>query len=205
MSGGAQKVVVKVPTTLAIRWLIPRLAAFRDHWPDVAISIETFSGTGLPSGSRADLSIAYFPLGSHPPGAEVIAQDQCRPYLSPQLHHSVSGKQGLSAIPALQCAQGNWDWVAWLDGAGLTGKELRFGGHFDLDDAALRAAIAGMGMVLAPEFIIQDDLDAGRLIPVPDAPKVTLGCYTLHRGGPATTMTERFVRWLRANLETRDL
>lgn len=193
----APEISVQAPITFATRWLIPRLEAFRADNPDVRIRIETTSGTGLPPGPGADVTLAYHPLGAMPEGANVFLEDRCRPYLSPDLLAKTADVRDLEAIPALQCAVGNWDWELWLKGSGNTATQLKYAGHFDLDDAALRAAIAGMGMVLAPEFIIRDDLKSRRLCALPEAGEVVLGAYTLHHNGPASRHIDRFMRWLR--------
>lgn len=77
---------------------------------------------------------------------------------------------------------------------------LRFDGYFDLDDLALRAAISGMGMVLASAFMVGDDLKADRLIALPESPEVLLGHYTLHYSRHASTATAVFAKWLRSAL-----
>jgi LysR family transcriptional regulator, glycine cleavage system transcriptional activator len=194
---GLAEISVQVPVTLATRWLIPRLDAFRERNPDLRIRIETTSANGMPPYSRTDIVLAYYPLSTAPPDAEVMLEDLSRPYLSPGLLRSVGPSPRLDQIPALQCAAGNWDWLNWLRKSGQKETCLRWSGHFDLNDAALRAAVAGLGMVLAPKFIIADDLETGTLCPFPETLEVRLGVYVLFRGAPPTRWSDRFVEWLR--------
>ncbi|MCC5968371.1 MAG: LysR family transcriptional regulator [Pararhodobacter sp.] len=194
---GLADISVQVPVTLATRWLIPRLDAFRARHPDLRIRIETTSVNGMPPHSGADIVLAYFPMWTAPPDAEVLLEDLSRPHLSPALLRRAGTKPRLDEIPALQCAGGNWDWQNWLRESGHTEATLRWSGHFDLDDAALRAAVAGLGMVLAPRFIIADDLEAGTLCPIPETEEVRLGAYVLFRKAPQTRWGDRFVEWLR--------
>lgn len=194
---GLADISVQVPITLATRWLIPQLDAFRARHPDLRIRIETTSVNGMPPHSGADIVLAYFPLKTAPPDAEVVLEDLSRPYLSPGLLRSVGERPRLDQIPALQCAAGNWDWQNWLRQSGQEETSLRWSGHFDLDDAALRAAVAGLGMVLAPQFIIADDLEAGTLCPFPETKEVRLGAYVLFRRAPQTRWSDKFVEWLR--------
>lgn len=195
---GLAEISVQVPVTLATRWLIPRLDAFRARNPDLRIRIETTSVNGMPPHGGADIVLAYFPLWTAPPDAEILLEDLSRPHLSPALLHRAGGKPRLDEIPALQCAGGNWDWQSWLRESNHEGTSLRWSGHFDLDDAALRAAVAGLGMVLAPRFIIADDLAAGTLCPFPEAKEVRLGAYVLFRKAPQTRWSDRFVDWLKS-------
>ncbi|WP_333830663.1 LysR substrate-binding domain-containing protein [Pararhodobacter sp.] len=194
---GAVEVSVQVPVTLATRWLIPRLEQFRAPHPDLRIRIETTGGTGFPTSTGADFALAYFPLATAPADAEVFLEDRCRPYLSPALLARITDPRDLACIPALQSASENWDWACWLHESGHSTTRLSYSGRFDMDDAALRAAIAGLGMVLAPEFIIRDDLADNRLCPLPDCPEVRLGAYVLRQNGPGTRQTEIFLSWLR--------
>lgn len=198
--GDGQDVSVQVPTTLATRWLIPLLSGFKKRWPDIAVKIETNDGTGLAQSPRVDITVAYFPISESIREAEILLEDRCRPYLSPSLLSQIQDTTDLSNIPALQCTSSNWDWEIWLQETRIPDTVLRFGGHFDLDDVALRAAIAGMGMVLASEFIIRDDLDAGRLCALPGTPEVLLGYYTLQTSTPVSAATDIFTKWLRKGL-----
>lgn len=195
--GNGKEITVQVPTTLATRWLIPLLGRFKMRWPDIAVRIETNEGTGLRQRVGTDVTVAYHPITERVEDAEVLIEDRCRPYLAPGLLSRISDPADLSGIPALQCTSSNWDWQAWLKGAGTPDVRLRFEGYFDLDDVALRAAISGMGMVLASEFMVRDDLDAGRLCPLPDAPEILLGHYTLHMPATGKAMADTFARWLR--------
>ncbi|WP_390914850.1 LysR substrate-binding domain-containing protein [Pseudosulfitobacter sp. SM2401] len=195
--GDGHEVTVQVPTTLATRWLIPRLSGFKKRWPDITVRIETHDATGLGHSAHSDITVAYFPISETAPHAEVLIEDRCRPYLAPSLLSQIPDLTDLSNIPALQCTRSNWDWAVWLQGAAMPDIQLRLEGFFDLDDVALRAAISGMGMVLASKFIVRDDLDAGRLCPVPDTPEVLLGHYTLHAHAHMNAASDAFVRWLR--------
>lgn len=194
---GRDEVAVILPVTLATRWLIPRLEGFRSQNPGVRVRIETTTATGMPLGSGADVVLAYYPWSAVPEDAEVLLEDRCRPYLSPGLLQSVGGSPRLEDIPALQSAMGNWDWKVWLNETGHAGHSLHLSGHFDLDDAALRAAVAGVGMVLAPEFILADDLASNRLCALPGAEVVRLGAYVLYRPAPSSHLVDRLINWLR--------
>ena len=198
--GDGQEVTVQVPTTLATRWLIPLLVEFKKRWPDIAVRIETNDGTGLVQSVRADITVAYFPISESIQNAEVLIEDRCRPYLAPSLLLQISDPTDLSSIPALQCTSSNWDWKAWLLETATQDVQLRFEGYFDLDDVALRAAISGMGMVLASEFIVQDDLDEGLICALPDTPEVLLGHYTLHTSKNRNAASDIFAGWLRSTM-----
>ena len=196
--GEGQSLIVSASTTFAMRWLIPQLKAFRQLWPEIAVRIETKGPTSSSQTQHIDISIDYAAEGKAIGQAEILFEDRSRPYMSPDLASSVSKWTDLSAIPALQSTSSNWDWKTWLKEAGLPEAQIRYGGYFDLDDAALRAAIAGMGMALTSELIIADDIAAGRLCALPESPSVLLGHYTMTLLEPKTSAAMIFAKWLRS-------
>ncbi|MBN9673019.1 LysR substrate-binding domain-containing protein [Roseibium aggregatum] len=196
---GVDDVSVLVPITLATRWLIPRLEHFHNKHPDLHIRIETTAQSGTPGDTGTDIAIAYHPAGTGPSDAEILFEDRCRPYLSPDLLSKIADPTDLAQIPALQSARGNWDWRLWLESNGKASTRLNYAGQFDLDDAALRGAISGLGMVLAPYFIIEDDLTSGRLLALPATKDIVLGAYTLHCPRPVSRQSDSFLSWLREN------
>lgn len=190
-------------TTLATRWLIPGLDEFRNKHPDIAVKVETSSTRSDEVPYRADLSLRYVPLAAPLRGEEILFEDMCRPYVSPRLLSGDGDAPDLTRFPVLRCTHSNWDWDLWLQQTGLSAEKFDTGGRFDLDDAAIRAAIAGMGMVLASEFIIRDDLDEGRLCAVPGSPSVLLGHYTLNMSVPVSPAARAFASWLRRMRQVR--
>ena len=195
VSRSAQELTVQAPTTFATRWLIPRLEGFRKKAPGAVIRLDT-QEPRPGAGPLCDVTLSYYRQDDLPEGAEILLEDRCQPYLSPRLLESTPDPVDLSTIPALQCTQGNWDWRMWLEESETLKTHLRFAGYFDIDDAALRAAVAGLGMVLAPDFIIRDDIAGGRLCAVPGQPSRILGYYAVERGARETGLRESFVRWL---------
>lgn len=196
--GEGQSVTVSASTTLAMRWLIPQLKAFRTLWPDIAVRVETKGPTLSSQTHHIDVSIDYVVKEKPLDNAEILFEDRSRPYMAPDIASSISQWTDICAVPALQSTSSNWDWKAWLKDVGLPDTSIRYAGYFDLDDAALRAAIAGMGMVLTSEFLIADDIEPGRLRALPDCPSVLLGHYTMTVLDPKTSAAMIFSRWLRS-------
>lgn len=191
----AQALSIAVSATFAARFLIPRLDRFERTHPKATIRFETLQDSQPHPESDAEIVIAYVP-GDRPGEGDVLFTDACRPYLAPALLDRLGPRPALTNIPALQCSRDNWDWKLWHDKAGKPDEPLTYGSQFDLDDSGLRAAAAGMGMVLASGFLINDDLASGRLVPLPGAPEVTLGHYMIHHRRRETPLTRAFTRWL---------
>lgn len=194
----ANELCVRASMSLAIRWLIPRLDVFKRENPTALVQVETVFEIDKFSNAGSDVMIGYFQRDQLPTETEVLFEDICRPYLSPALLSKILNPSDLKGLPALQCAERNWDWELWLLESGQKGVKLDYKERFDLDDAALRAAVAGMGMVLTSAFMIEEELEDGRLCPLPNSQEHTLGYYTLHVSNRDTGLSRRFIHWLKS-------
>ncbi|MEM9279459.1 MAG: LysR family transcriptional regulator [Pseudomonadota bacterium] len=193
---------VRASMSFAVRWLIPKLNLFKAKNPNANVQVETFFDDDRRSSEVADVTIRYCRHDTCPEGASILFEDICRPYLSPELLSKFTGPEMFRLIPALQCSKGNWDWQLWSAETGRPGTQFNFAERFDLDDAALRAACAGMGMILSSRFMVEDELSDGRLVALPGGEEVSLGYYTLQSSGYETGLSQRFVKWLHDISET---
>nr|WP_299800756.1 LysR substrate-binding domain-containing protein [uncultured Ruegeria sp.] len=194
---------VRSTMSFAVRWLIPKLHLFKSKNPNASVQVETFYDIDNPPTGTADVTISYFKRDKCPDGARILFHDVCRPYLAPGLLSKLVDPLDVASIPALQCTKGNWDWQLWLAEADKSDMQLNFAEHFDLDDAALRAASAGMGMVLTSDFMVENDVAEDRLVPLPNSKDINVGYYTLRVDGRETGLSKRFVRWLESAAESR--
>ena len=194
---------VRASMTFAVRWLIPKLHLFKANNPDANIEVETFFDDNRQLSGNADITIAYYREGGRQVGMIDLFEDVCRPYLSPALLSELADPSDYASIPAIQCAKGNWDWRLWIEKSGLHDLKLQFADRFDSDDAALRAACAGLGMILSSRFMVEAELSDGRLVPLSGCPEFHAGCYALQVEGHETALTRKFVRWLKATAASR--
>jgi len=158
---------LKVHPTFAIRWLIPRLHHFQALHPEIQVRLTT-------SGENVDFSHENFDAGiTHAgdkgPGIirEKILTEQLIPVCSPRLlsgpvslekPEDITGHMLLHNTPDLR------EWAAWAEQIGIKELPLERGQVFEVDDAALQAATAGLGVALGDLFLIRDELEAGRLV-----------------------------------------
>ena len=200
--GDTNALRVRASMSFAVRWLIPKLHLFKARHPNVNVEVETFFDDERQVSSEADVTIGYYRVNERPKEARPLFDDLCRPYLTPGLLATRANLDDLTSIPAIQCTKGNWDWHLWLAETGNQSVPLSFAERFDMDDAALRAACAGMGMILSSRFMIETELSDGRLVPLPNSREASLGCYIVQVGPHDTSLTRKFVRWLREVAET---
>lgn len=153
---------VGVGPTFAIRWLIPRLAAFQQACPDIDVHIAT-GGAAAPYSDDWSCGIS---LGNGDwPGlvTEPLFAADLTPVCTPALAATLGTFADLDHANLLRVAHSPDDWPLWLGAAAANqvradGPELGFYGQ------ALQAAIDGVGVAMGIRPYIDDDLAAGRLV-----------------------------------------
>lgn len=153
---------VGVGPTFAIRWLIPRLAAFRAEAPDVEVRITT-GGATVPFAEDWTCGIR---LGDGDwPGfvAEKLFAADLSPVCAPSAAARLRKPEDLRRSTLLRVAHARDDWPSWLKAAEI--GELRVEGPvFEYYGHALQAAADGLGVAMGIRPYIDDDLAAGRLV-----------------------------------------
>lgn len=202
LTGDANELTIRVSSTLAVRWLIPALDRFQVRHPNAHVRFETSRTEQLQVGPSVDLAITYCAIGDVPGKGERILTDFSRPVLAPALLDSIGFNEPADAlkIPAITCTTGNWDWQLWSSRFGLSFEDMTFAGHFDIDDAALHGATAGLGMVLAPAFMTRAEIAAGTLVELPGFEPIKMGVYHLLHGPRTGGVVRDFRRWLMSEL-----
>jgi LysR family transcriptional regulator, glycine cleavage system transcriptional activator len=170
---GRNALTVTVPTALATKWLISRMADLMVHSQDMELQIVAEDHlVDFRSGDR-DAGIRY---GNGPwPGvhATQIHRDEIFPVCSPRLlvNGTLPDAESLLEFTLLHETDRNDgpDWQAWLRRAGLSapadhslaGASCVICGQASV---TIQAAIEGHGVALARGLLIADDLAAGRLV-----------------------------------------
>lgn len=158
---------LKVHPTFAIRWLIPRLHKFQSLYPDIRVRMTTSSTNVDFAHENFDAGITH--LGHDIPGVirEKILKEQLVAVCSPDLIRktaAINTPEDLRSHTLLHNNPDLKDWQTWADQRGVDDLSLEHGQVFEVDDAALQAATAGLGVALGDIFLIRDELDSGRLI-----------------------------------------
>ncbi|MDF1608666.1 LysR family transcriptional regulator [Hoeflea sp. YIM 152468] len=167
--------------TFTSRWLLPRLADFTAHHPDIVVNIASHS-------ERFDLVEQDFDLAIHY-GQPVWARASCTylcsevilPVASPALiaSHPVAAIDDFTGTPLLHLATRPRQWVDWFEQNGGTGAIGYHGHRFDQFNMIIEAAIIGLGFALLPKYLIEEELSSGRLQIVLDRSMTTENNYYL--------------------------
>jgi LysR family transcriptional regulator, glycine cleavage system transcriptional activator len=200
--GTTDDLAIETYATFAIRWLIPRLAKFRKTNANLAIRIGTSqldwelnidnSDIGIIHTTRPErMNLHYRQL------IKARMQPVCSPQIAAHLAQSADMK-ALSKIPRLALYTAPEDWGSWLEAAGFADTAHAVTLKFDTYLAALQSALDGQGIAVAPDFLVADDISAGRLVaPFPlQVPQPGAWYMICRKERVDETRIKKFGQWL---------
>jgi len=161
-----QNLNLKVHPTFAIRWLIPRFHKFQSLYPDIRVRL-TIVGINVDF-SRENFDVAITYMGKDKPGVyrKKILEESLIPVCSPKLLKQGHPLEKIEDLKHHTLLHNNPDLREWQTWASQMGVHLGFerAQVFEVDDAAIQAANAGLGVALGDSFLIRDELISGRLV-----------------------------------------
>jgi LysR family transcriptional regulator, glycine cleavage system transcriptional activator len=172
---------VNVQPSFALRWLLPRLQAFQELYPNIDVRISTTSRKLRYIGTAFDVGVRSAPEQHVGLRSETLMPDRRRPACSPVLlrKHPIEGVRDLRHHTLLHSATTRPAWSQWLSAAG--NSDLRRFRQMELEHVyqQLQAAVEGLGVALASMPLIEGDIAAGRLVCPIAAPQFDAGSYEL--------------------------
>lgn len=207
-AGGEAPFVLGCPGSLLARWFIPRLDRLNRELPELRLQLSASEGELDPRRGGVDATL-LFAEPPWPADMQVfeLAAERIGPVLSPR-HPRFAELQraeprALLGEALLHTASRPQAWPQWALAQGLDVGALQLGQGFEHLYYLLEAAVAGLGVAIAPQALVADDLAAGRLA----APwgfaetAARLALWVPARRGDARA--ERLARWLRTELAAR--
>lgn len=195
--------VLGCPGSLLARWFIPRLDRLQRELPELRLQLSTSQGELDPRSPAVD-STLLFAEPPWPTDMQVfeLAGERIGPVLSPR--HARFAE--LAAAPAsallgealLHTTSRPQAWPQWAQAKALPAGQIHPGQGFEHLYYLLEAAVAGLGVAIAPEPLVADDLAGGRLV-APWGFVETPGRLALWSRQP-DSRSERLAAWLRAEL-----
>ncbi|KQV98417.1 LysR substrate-binding domain-containing protein [Rhizobacter sp. Root1221] len=158
---GAPPLVVSCEPTLAMRWLIPRLPAFRMQHPGHEVHLLAAGGPVDFTRDRVDVALRRDDFrwddGCH---AERVVAEQVGPVCLPALAKAL--RKGLPVTLLHSRTRPN-AWARWRQRSGHTVVSDTTT-HFEHFYLSLQAAAAGLGVAIGSAWMVADDLRDGRLV-----------------------------------------
>ncbi len=169
VSHGIVTIAVSCAPTLAARWLLPRLHAFRNRWPDINVTVDTSRRqVGFPT-DGFDFAIRLTRQPATGTAWCRLFGERLVPVCSPACRDTLVDGQGnidLRRATLIHVNSASEDWQAWLDGTGTDGIGTSGGLRFDTVQLAFDAAIMGMGVAMGRRPLVERDLASGALVEI---------------------------------------
>lgn len=161
--GQAESTVLSLPSSLAMKWLVPAMTRAQERGLAITLDIEdrlaALGETGMPH--------AAIRFGTGPyPGLHTTLLSKCHimPVAHARLASSLRSKAGKKSV-LLRDITAEQDGTSgtWQDYLGDDFDTTRFDMSmtFGRSDLVLQAAIAGVGHALGRTLLVENDLDAG--------------------------------------------
>jgi len=153
-----QQTVVRLKApTCAIRWLVPRLVAIEQRHPELQIALTTTNEHSVNFKTESyDAAIVF---GTQLSAGDLLFEEALTPVVSPLRQGSA-----LESLTFLHPTRDKTDWSLWLEKQTAQPPVMHKNQHFDTMDLAITAAIQGLGVAIADETLVAEDIRAGRLV-----------------------------------------
>tara|TARA_R100000322_G_scaffold94439_4_gene58868 strand:- start:40066 stop:40959 length:894 start_codon:yes stop_codon:yes gene_type:complete len=166
--------------TFATRWLGPRLGAFLNAHPGVAVNMSTRIGRFDFAGEVFDAAIYYGQRDWEGARHLKLFDETVTACVSPAFAASrrLDRLEDLDDVPMLHLESRPTVWADWFEGQGGTASGA--GGMLvDQFSMMIQAAISGLGIALLPDYLAQIEIAEGRLVPVLRQAVPVRGAYWL--------------------------
>ncbi|NRB30644.1 MAG: LysR family transcriptional regulator [Rhizobiaceae bacterium] len=196
-------ITISLSASLATKWLVARLAAFRQAHPGLSVYLDTNDEIIELQSSPVDVALRYGTPGWDGLHYERLTSEQLIVVAAPSIAKRFALPHKPEEIAQLPLLSDEFDpaWQRWAVGNGLdpslvSEPVVRFA-----DSAVLiAAAIDGQGVALARRLLVEDDLNAGRLVRLDNSTTATApdrSLYFVCRKGDEERLPVRtFRNWL---------
>jgi len=203
--GGQLREVLKIGAvgTLAVGWLLPRLADFRTRFPYIDLRLSTNNNRVDIAAEGLDYTIRFGNGAWHDIEAEALFEAPLSVLCIPPIARQLKTPEDVAGQTLLRSYRSD-EWPSWFEEAGLSAPPI-LGMVFDSSVLMVEAAMQGAGVALAPPLMFSRQLASGE-IEQPFPIYISKGSYWLTRlkSRPVTPAMENFRRWLQEmSAETR--
>lgn len=174
-------VTLSVTPAFAAKWLVPRIADFQAAHPHINLHVHASNEIVRLGPGSADLAVRYGDGPYRGLDASLLMHDRFAPVASPAL-----GDIRSDEIAGLPLIHFDWhrgvanelSWSAWAQAAGVEAPSLKKCIRFSEESHAIQAAVAGQGVALVSQLLVEQELELGLLSVVP-GPSLAGWSYTV--------------------------
>lgn len=211
-SGGrrASIVWVSVSPSFASKWLLPRLDSFREAHPDIEIWVASSEDLVDFHKSEVDLAIRYGPGDYADVVVQKLMEESVLPVCSPDIIDKFgpfTDARDLLRARLLHDSDTRRDssptWPMWFRARGVKDPDIYRGPRYNRAGLIIDEAVAGRGIALVRYTLAQNDIEAGRLIPLSIGKAGQHHTTYAHwlvwpKGRSMPEPSRRFIAWIKA-------
>ncbi|NGN99740.1 LysR family transcriptional regulator [Grimontia sp. S25] len=153
------RIEISVPPSMASMWLIPRLAAFRQAYPNIELAVRASVTSDSHNRYQSDIAIHCLPLSTHEEEAELLVRERLMLVASPFMVSDAESLEDLLPLNAISHITRPQIWNQFWHELKVAPNGPNYGAGFEHFYMALEAVKHHEGMALIPQFLIQDALD----------------------------------------------
>ena len=161
------RVTLTTESTIAQKWLVPRLAGLRARHPGIDLQLSVTPQVMDIEAHDFDMALRYL-RGAPPAGSDLVFPSMVRAYAAPGTVPMRDGRPDLAALaagPLIQDATFRL-WPEWFRLAGLADVPPLSLGHPLAALLAIQSAVAGLGPVLMDAGLCEPERRAGTLVEI---------------------------------------
>lgn len=188
--GSQQRLRVSCLSTLAARWLIPRLPGFAALHPDIVVELSESYAAPARALEGADLAIRMQAEGAKAPAGLTVV-----PFMDNAFGLIVAPHRIGDADRRLVSRSHPGAWKDWATLSGQAVPDLP-PVEFDHQQTMVQAAVAGLGVAVTQKALVETDLSEGRLSAPAGFVRDGAVYAVFHRPEDAGRTTRAFIAWL---------
>ncbi|MDE1989498.1 MAG: LysR family transcriptional regulator [Betaproteobacteria bacterium] len=160
-----ETLILAAPGSFLALWLIRRLEHFERGHPALRLQLQTQGDFQDLAAGRIDALV----VSARPPwpkgvAAQTLFADRAGPVCAPDWEAPPAQPADLLGQPLLYTLSRRDAWIDWAELHGLDPARLSLTRHFDNLQLMLEAAVAKLGIAIAPQQLVQRELAQGRLV-----------------------------------------
>ncbi|CZF78075.1 LysR substrate-binding domain-containing protein [Grimontia marina] len=155
------RIEVSVPPSLASMWLVPRLKAFRNAYPNIELAVRASVTSDSQNLYQSDIAIHCLPLSTHEEEAELLIRERLMLVASPELVENTQSIDDLLPLNAISHITRPQIWNQFWHELDVAPSGPTYGTGFEHFYMALEAVKHHEGMALIPQFLIREALKRG--------------------------------------------
>ncbi|QUS38686.1 transcriptional regulator GcvA [Tardiphaga alba] len=205
-TGKAEPLKIRVYTTFAAKWLIPRLPSFYVAYPNIKLNISNVVTPIDFEKDKVDLAI-QFGNGKWPGvETELLFKDAIQPMCSPKLlkRTRLVELDDLRKVQLLHSHYRRADWPDWLMAVKRPDLLTDVGVSFPSSVLTYQAAVEGVGVAVGQLFLLRNEIEDGTLVPLFNAPfERPMAHYVAWpKQRPLGRKARSFIHWLKGQIQS---